>query len=126
MTRIPDRETVSRAIANAENGTTGRIHVALLDDKRVEDPIGRARAIFSRLDHAGNAGVLILVAPRARRFAVIGDDAVHERAGDELWQSVTGAMGSHFANDDIEGGISHGLDLLGDALRRHHPDEGQS
>ena len=121
MTRIPDREAVSRAIADAEAGTTARIHVALLDDERLDDPLGRARTIFSWLDRGEDAGVLMLVAPRARRFAVLGDDVIHELAGDELWQSVTAEMTSHFAGDDVEGAILRGLDVLGDALRRHRP-----
>ena len=30
--------------------------------------------------------ILIFVAPRAQKFAVIGDSGIHERCGDQFWQ----------------------------------------
>ena len=32
--------------------------------------------------------VLIFVAPRARKFAVIGDDGVHQKCGEEYWTQL--------------------------------------
>ena len=33
-------------------------------------------------------GVLIFVVPRAHKFAVIGDEGVHEKCGEEFWQQL--------------------------------------
>ena len=41
-------------------------------------------------------GVLIYVAPRVQKFAVIGDKGVHERCGQEFWEIVASEMTVHF------------------------------
>ena len=47
-------------------------------------------------DSPQHNGVLIFVAPRSHKFAVIGDKAVHEKCGDEFWQKLAEAMGGYF------------------------------
>src|SRR2546430_1972515 len=66
---------------------------------------------FQRLDmhktRERNA-VLIFVAPRAHKFAVIGDKAIHEKCGDVFWQQVTENMRTHFQNEKF----SHALEYV--------------
>ncbi len=40
--------------------------------------------------------ILILVAPRAQKFAVVGDEGVHQKCGEEFWQQLVEAMREHF------------------------------
>ena len=46
-------------------------------------------------------GVLIFVAPRSRRFAIIGDQGVHEKCGESFWQELADAMSQFFKKGDF-------------------------
>ena len=73
-------DDIVAAIRNAEQKTSGEIRV-FISHKNVDDPVAAAQSHFERLGmtktHHRN-GILIFVAPRARKFAVIGDTAVHQ------------------------------------------------
>jgi uncharacterized membrane protein len=66
-------------------------------------------------------GVLIFVAPRARKFAVIGDAGVHARCGDSFWTELAGEMTGHFRRADFTSGIVHGIRKAGQLLAQHFP-----
>src|SRR5690349_13729684 len=116
-----ERRRIAAAIANAENGTTGRIAVREIFDADV-DAFERAKAEFGKigmhlLPQAN--GALVLVAPKARRFAVIGDRALHARVGDAFWNSVVDDSRMHFANGAIADGVVAAVERIGDALKKH-------
>jgi uncharacterized membrane protein len=120
MTR-EERATIARALATAEDGTTGRIAVRVIPDRTV-DAFERAKREFARtgLHRHGHANAaLILVAPNARRFAVIGDRALHERVGDAFWREIVDTSRPYFARDAVTEGIVHAIHRLGDALHAH-------
>jgi len=120
-----DRRRIASAIARAEEGTSGRIAVRLLPDDSL-DAYARAKAEFERIGmrrHQGRNSALILVAPRARQYAVLGDRALHARVGDAFWRDVVGEMQPLFANDDPTGAIVRGVERIGAALREHFADE---
>lgn len=123
-----DRRRIADAIARAEEGTNGRIAVRLLPDDSV-DAYERATAEFDRIGmgrHAYRNAALILVAPRARKYAVLGDRALHERVGDAFWRGVVAEMQPLFARDDPTGAIVRGVERIGSALREHFPIGGAS
>lgn len=118
-----EREAIARAIADAEEGSSGRIAVRVIPDASV-DAFERAKREFEaaglhRHEH-GNAA-LILVAPKARQFAVIGDRSLHQRVGDAFWQDVVEHSRAYFARGDISGGIQSAVKRIGAALRAHFP-----
>ena len=84
-----DEASLVAAIADAEKKTSGEIRV-FLSHRKPDDAVAAAQRAF---DHLGMAktrehnGVLIFVAPKARKFAVIGDAGVHQRCGDEFWKA---------------------------------------
>ncbi|MGA7201691.1 MAG: TPM domain-containing protein [Candidatus Cybelea sp.] len=113
--------TIAAAIAAAEDGTTGRIAVREIPDRSV-DAFERAKREFGRIglqrhEHANAA--LILVAPQARRFAIIGDRALHERVGDAFWNDVVEKSTSFFARGETEAGILYAVARLGEVLHAH-------
>ncbi len=111
------------AIRDTEHKTTGEIRV-LVTHKHVEDPVAEAQKEFVRLGMANSPqrnGVLIFVAPRAHKFAVIGDKAVHEKCGDEFWQKLAAAMTDYFRKSEFTEGIIHGVKKAGDLLAEHFP-----
>ncbi len=116
-----ERAEISRAIARAEEGTTGRIAVRVIPDSSV-DAFERAKHEFGRVGlhrHHHANGALILVAPKARRFAVIGDRALHERVGDAFWNGVVETSRPYFARGEVAQGIVHAVGRIGDALHAH-------
>ena len=113
--------TISAAIAAAEDGTTGRIAVREIPDRSV-DAFERAKREFGRVglqrhEHANAA--LILVAPKARQFAIIGDRALHERVGDAFWNDLVKESQPFFARGDTQAGILYAVARLGEVLHAH-------
>lgn len=116
-----ERRRIAAAIAQAETGTDGRIAVRLIPDAAV-DAFERAKTEFERIGmsrHERRNAALILVAPRARRYAVVGDCALHERVGDAFWNDVVAEVQPIFARDDVTGAIVRVVERIGSALRKH-------
>lgn len=121
--RNMDQEAVAAAIRAAEQATSAEIRVCIGRHKP-EDVMQAARAAFLRLGMTATRernGVLIYVAPRARRFAVLGDQGIHEHVGEQHWQEIAAAMGSHFGKGDFTAGITHAIRTAAAALARHFP-----
>ena len=116
-----ERAQVAAALERAENGTNARVAVRIVPDENV-DAFELAKAEFEKAglhQHEPRNAALLLVAPKARRFAIIGDRELHQRVGDDFWGRAAGAMQPHFAKGEIAGGLVAGLDYLGGALRDH-------
>src|SRR6266480_4441304 len=91
-------DRIVRAIGAAEQKTSGEIRV-FVQRGEITDPMAAARAQFEKLGMMRTRernGVLIFLAPRVQKFAVIGDQGVHEKCGDPFWQALTEAMRTHF------------------------------
>jgi uncharacterized membrane protein len=69
--------------------------------------------------HPGANAALILVAPQARTFAVIGDRALHERVGQAFWDDLVAQMTGAFKTAGPTDAIILGIDHLGAAMRTH-------
>jgi uncharacterized membrane protein len=118
-----DHDRVVGAIRTAEIGTSGEIRVMIARHK-VADPVAAAQEYFNHTGMANSPhrnGILIFVAPRSRKFAVIGDRAVHEQCGDAFWASLTEAMGNWFRQGKFTDGLVHGIDRAGELLARTFP-----
>lgn len=116
-------EEIVAAIRAAELRTSGELRV-FISRREVADAVAAAQAEFIRLGMAKTAernGVLIFVAPRSRSFAVIGDQAVHEKCGKTFWQELAKVMTEHFQRGDFTRGILEGLQRAGDLLAQHFP-----
>jgi uncharacterized membrane protein len=116
-------ENIVAAIRAAEQKTSGEIRV-LISPKHVDDAVATAQKEFLRLGldkSSEKNGVLIFVAPRSKKFAVIGDEAVHTKCGDTFWRELADAMSGYFRNGDFSGGIAHGVQKAGDLLAAHFP-----
>jgi uncharacterized membrane protein len=65
--------------------------------------------------------VLIFVAPRAHKFAVVGDKAIHEKCGKQFWQHVVEGMRVHFRNEKFSRALTETIDEVGKVLATHFP-----
>jgi uncharacterized membrane protein len=116
-------EEIVAAIQAAEKLTSGEIRV-FISRNPVEDPVPAAQNQFVALGMEKTRdrnGVLIFVAPRAHKFAVIGDVAVHARCGEEFWTELAREMSSHFRKSEFTAGIVHGVRKAGELLAAHFP-----
>jgi uncharacterized membrane protein len=115
---------IVEAIREAESRTSGEIRVLIQRGKLKSDPVVAAQRKFHRLGmhktREHNA-VLIFVAPRAHKFAVVGDKAIHERCGDEFWQGIVTAMHDRFRQNKFTEGIGGAIMIVGDMLAQHFP-----
>jgi uncharacterized membrane protein len=118
-----DEANLVAAIAEAERKTSGEIRV-FLSHRKPEDAVAAAQRAFDQLGMARTRernGVLIFVAPRVRKFAVIGDAGVHQHCGPEFWTALAAEMSGHFRKAEFTIGIAHGIRKAGELLARHFP-----
>jgi uncharacterized membrane protein len=125
--RVPiDHDRVIAAIQAAERRTSGEIRVVVSPEK-TEEPVALAQREFERLGMTKTAarnGVLILIAPATRQFAVVGDAGVHEKCGDTFWSEVAAAMAAEFQRGDFTAGLVLGIERCGTLLAEHFPRTG--
>ena len=120
MTRA-DQERIAQAIRAAEEGTSGRIAVRVIPDKTVE-AFERGKREFAAIGlhrHAHANAALVLVAPNARRFAVLGDRELHRRTGDAFWKDVVAGSSPYFERGETVEGIAYAVGRIGEALRAY-------
>ena len=119
-----EHDRVVDAIREAESKTSGEIRVYVQRGKLKTDPLIVAQKKFQRLQmhktQERNA-VLIFVAPREHKFAVVGDQAIHEKCGDEFWQRVVEGMRTHFQNEKFSHALIEATNEIGKLLAAHFP-----
>ena len=119
-----EHDRIVQAIREAEMKTSGEIRAFIQRGKLKSDPLVAAQRKFHRLDmHKARErnAVLIFVAPRAHKFAVIGDKAIHEKCGDVFWQQVTENMRTHFQNEKFSHALVEAIKEIGKLLAAHFP-----
>jgi len=121
-----DHYRIMHAIRNAESKTSGEIRVFIQRGRFNDNPLSVAQKKFKRLGmhktQARNA-VLIFVAPRAQKLAVVGDMAIHQRCGDQFWQHTVDEMRVHFQNQKFSHALTAAIDEIGKVLATHFPRE---
>lgn len=118
-----DQERIQAAIGHAEAGTTGRIHL-FITEAEDEDPLEHAKSRFLelRLDQTEHRNaVLIYLAPRTNRFAVVGDSGIHERCGDIFWERLVNAMSGYLRDEQFSDAVVLAVKKCGRLLREHFP-----
>lgn len=118
-----DDVRIVAAIAAAEAHTSGEIRI-VLSRQSITDPVAAAAEQFERLEMMTTAdrnGVLIFVAPSSHTFAVIGDQGVHEKCGQDFWHALTTAMSAHFKRGEFTEGLVLGISRAGVLLAEHFP-----
>ena len=118
-----DHERIAEAIAGAEGKTSGEIRV-FVQHGPVKDPVAEAKVQFKKLGMTATRernGVLIFVAPRSQKFAVLGDEGIHQRCGEAFWQRLVEMMREQFRRDHFTDALVQGISQAGDLLSEHFP-----
>lgn len=124
-----EQKRLREAIAAAERRTSGEIRLHVEGDvpKKAPangDPYQRAREVFAALgmhDTAERNGVLVYLATRSRKFAIVGDEQLHQRVGDAFWNDVRDLLVQQFGRDRFVEGLEGGIASIGEKLREHFP-----
>lgn len=112
------------AIREAESKTSGEIRVYIQRGKLNADPLIVAQKKFQRLGMSKTRernAVLIFVAPRAHKFAVVGDKAIHEKCGEQFWRHIIDGMRGHLQNEKFSHALTDAINELGQVLATHFP-----
>ena len=119
-----EHDEIVAAIRAAESKSSGQIRVFIQRGKLEGDQLATATKKFHKLGMhktAEHNGVLIFVAPRAHKFAVVGDKAVHEKCGEQFWQRLVDGMREHFRNEKFSYALVEAIEEAGNALASHFP-----
>jgi uncharacterized membrane protein len=119
-----EHDRIVSAIREAESKSSGQIRVYIQRGKLSADPLIVAQRKFQRLGMSKTRernGVLIFVAPRAHKFAIVGDQAIHEKCGEEFWRRVVDAMRVHFQNEKFNHALTEAINEVGKVLAAHFP-----
>lgn len=119
---------VVEAIRIAERASSGEIRVSVAsffwgDVEKV------ARKAFVRLGMDRTAqrnGVLIFLVPSRKRFAVVGDEGIHAKVGQDFWDDLAKCLSEYFRRAEFTEGLVRGITLIGERLAEHFPWEGKA
>jgi uncharacterized membrane protein len=119
-----EHDRIVRAMRDAESKTSGQIRVYIQRGKMDVDALLAAQKKFHRLGMHKTPernAVLIFVAPRAHKFAVVGDQAVHQKCGEAFWQQLVERMREHFRNEKFTDALVEAIEETGKTLAAHFP-----
>ena len=119
-----EHDRIVDAIREGESKTSGEIRVYIQRGKLKADPLIVAQKKFQQLQMHKTAernAVLIFVAPREHKFAVVGDKAIHEKCGDEFWQRIVERMRTHFQNEKFSHALIEAINEICKLLATHFP-----
>ena len=114
-----EKQTISEAIRNAEQCTSGEIRVYVESKCPFMDAIDRAKELFVKLEMEKTGqrnGVLVYIAMVDHQLAVYGDAGIHEKVGSEFWNKLVADMIRDFNRDNYAEGIAHSVQTIGQAL----------
>ncbi len=121
-------EAIRSEIMKQERATSGqiRVHIRTSTDT---DILVHAKTIFKKLKMRKTRlrnGVLILVDPRNRRFAIFGDEGIHKEAGDVFWRDTRDVMEKYFLKNELKQGIIEGVRSVGLKLKQYFPAQSEN
>jgi uncharacterized membrane protein len=118
-----DELRIIGALNQASRQTSGDIRL-FISHRTTYDPVASAQKRFQMLGMDKNSRqneVLIFVAPKSQKFAVIGDQAIHEKCGQSFWDELAQVMGGHFRNNEFTTGLIAVIERAGELLSTHFP-----
>ena len=122
LNREEDRRVVE-AIKQAELNTSGEIKVHIENHCR-GDVEKRSLMVFNKLKLNKTQlrnGVLIYLAVRDHKFAILGDEGINNVVEEGFWSDVKDLMLSHFREGRFADGLVQGIKRCGEKLKTYFP-----
>lgn len=120
-----DDSQVLAAIEAAEAKSSGEVRV-FVSNEMIEDVMAAAQAEFNALGMARTQkrnGVLLYFAPKTQKFAVIGDQGIHEKCGQTFWDDTRATMTERLKSGHFTEAVVTAVQSIGELLARHFPRE---
>ncbi len=118
-----EQDLIVNSIRTAEKNTSGEIRVHM-DSFCLGDGMKRAKKLFGRLgmnQTKEKNGILIYIATRSRKIAVIGDSGIHQKVGKEYWDKIVSGIITQFKNGKKGQGLADGIIDCGLQLKQFFP-----
>jgi uncharacterized membrane protein len=119
-----EQRLIIEAIREAELQTSGEIKVHIEKKCVHEDVMERAKEVFAFLElHRTEAsnGVLFYLAYEDRKFAILGDKGIYEKAPLDFWDSTKDLLRSYFSQNQFAKGLCAGIAEAGQQLKTLFP-----
>ena len=116
-----EKQVIVDAIKKAETDSSAEIRVHI-DSFCKKDVLERAAQVFDKLNMQKTKernGVLIYVAVKSKKCAVIGDFAINNVVGDDFWDNCYSIMRESFSRDDYSKGIANVIEMCGEVFSHH-------
>lgn len=119
-------DKIEQAIRHLETKTSAELRV-LVERKVKKDTgsaIDHAQKIFNdlKMDQTqARNGVLIYLAFKPQYVAIIGDEGIHQKVGNEFWTTVYDAMKQDCQNKQFTQAICKGIQEVEKQLEIHYP-----
>ena len=121
------QKNIVNAIHEAEERTSGEIKVHVEEHCPTANPLDRAAEVFRYLSLDKTAlrnGVLIYLAYEDHKFAIIGDEGINQKAGQDFWNSELDILRDNFRIGDFENGFIRAIEEAGKKLQEYFPVQG--
>ena len=117
------QEAIQASIATAELNTSGEIRLHV-DGKCPGDPVAKAIKVFEKLkmhETELRNGVLIYVAIKDKKLAIVGDKGINEAVSDDFWDAIKNDLVFRFKEGKYTEGLVEGIHASGEQLKAHFP-----
>lgn len=119
-----DTQKIEQAILHLEQQTSAELRVVVERKAKQRDAMARAAALFDELKMAETAernGVLLYLSFKPHLVAVVGDEGIHQKVGDEFWQNVYRVMKTLCQQGEYTQAICEGIQQVEAPLAEHFP-----
>ncbi len=121
-----DTKKIERAITQLETKTSAELRVVIEHKvkKNASSATERATQIFNELkmyQTKARNGVLIYLSFKPQYIAIIGDEGIHQKVGDNFWNAVYNAMKQECQNKQFTKAICHGIQEVEKQLVDYYP-----
>lgn len=123
------QSSIVKAIEDAENCTSGEIRVHIEPKCTNKDTCQRAVEVFNKLkmyETRERNAVLIYIAYKAHKFAIIGDLGINKIVPDNFWESEKLTLASYLKDNKPAEGLCKVIIQIGNSLKSnfpHQPDD---
>lgn len=120
---IEEKNKILQAIKEAEKNTSGEIRVHL-ENRCSGDVLDRAAYLFGKMNMQKTEkrnGVLFYLAITDRKFAILGDAGINAVTPENFWDGIKDTMAEIFSDNKFAEGLTRGIQMAGEALKKHFP-----